>query len=105
MTRRLMMFTILALLLAGARPAFAHGDFRIIGTITGVTATTLDVKQTKDGKVISMAMNKSVAVTRDGKPVPVSELKTGSNVVVQASGDSLDGLEIVEIKILPPAKG
>jgi hypothetical protein len=102
MTRRLMMFTILALLLAGA--AFAHGDFRIIGTVAGKTATTLDVKQTKDGKVISMAMDKSVVVTREGKPVPASELKTGSNVVVQAVGDSLDELEIVEIKILPPAK-
>lgn len=99
-----MMFAILALLLAGARPALAHGDFRIIGTITGRTETTLDVKQNKDNKVISMAMNKSVAVTRDGKPVPASELKTGLNVVVQAHGDSLDALEIVEIKILPPAK-
>ena len=61
MTRRLMIFAIFALLLAGTRPALAHGDFRIIGTITGVTETTLDVKQNKDDKVILMAINKSVA--------------------------------------------
>jgi predicted PilT family ATPase len=103
-TRRLMMFAILSLLLAGTRPALAHGDFRIIGKITKITETTLEVKQTKDEKVVSMVMNKAVAVTRDGKSVNASELKTGLNVAVQAHGDSLDELEIVEIKILPPAK-
>jgi hypothetical protein len=104
MTRRLMVFAILSLLLAGARPALAHGEFRIIGKITGITETTLDVKQTKDDKVVSMAMKKPVKVTRDGKPATASELKTGSNVVVVAHGDSLDGLEILEVKIVPPAK-
>ncbi len=104
MTRRLMMLAILALTLAGARPVLAHGDFRIIGTIAAVTETKLDVKQTKDDKVVSMPIDKSVAVTRDGKAVAASELKVGLNVVVQAIGDSLDELEVMEIKIVPPAK-
>ena len=104
MTRRLMMLCVLALLFAGARPVLAHGDFRIIGTITEVTASTLKVKQSKDDKIVSMPMDKSVVVTRDEKAVDASELKPGLSVVVQASGDSLDALEIVSIKIVPPVK-
>ena len=55
MKRRLMLAGILSLLIVGASPAAAHEDYRVIGTIAKVTATTLDVKQTKDDKTISMA--------------------------------------------------
>lgn len=104
MTRRFLTFALFALLVAAARPALAHGDFRIIGTVTGMTEKTLDVKQTKDGKVVSMALQKTTKVTQDGKVVAASEVKVGVNVAVEAHGDTLDALEVVEIKILPPAK-
>jgi hypothetical protein len=104
MTRRFMVLGFLAAFLIGAMPAFAHDDYRIIGTIEKVSATRIAVKQTKDDKVISMTLRKAVKVTRDEKSVPVSELKTGLNVVVDARGDSIDKLIVAAVKIVPPAK-
>jgi hypothetical protein len=54
MTRRLMMTMGLATLLAFAAPLAAHDDYRFIGTVVRIPAGKLDVKQTKDGKIISM---------------------------------------------------
>ena len=101
MTRRLMILGILALLAVRAAPATAHDEYRIIGTITKVTAKALDVKQTKDGTTISMSMDEAALVTRDKKKVSATELKTGRSVVVDASGDSLDDLVVLEIRIVP----
>ena len=91
-------------LLIGAASLSAHENYRIIGTIAKVNGTTVDVKQTKDGKVISMEMIKTSQVTRDKKPVPATELKAGANVVVDAHGDSLDELDVVEIRLVPAPK-
>ncbi len=103
MTRRLMIAGVLAGLIVGMAPAAAHDDYRIIGTITNVTANTLDVKQTKDGKTISMATDEATLVTRDKKKVSATELKAGLSVVVDASGDSLEDLVVLEIRIVPSA--
>lgn len=101
MKRRLMLAGILSLLIVGASPAAAHEDYRVIGTIAKVTATTLDVKQTKDDKTISMAMNEETIVTRDATTVGASELKTGLSVVVDAHGDSLEELLVLDVRIVP----
>ena len=105
MTRRLMLAAALGVLICSA-PAFAvHDDFRIIGTVARVTPKTLDVKQTKGGKIISMAMTDAVVVTRDKKKVPATELKAGLSVVVDARGDSLTALSVAAVRIVPaPAK-
>jgi hypothetical protein len=65
MLRRLMFVTIAALTVSLV-PALAHDDYRVIGTITRVTATALDVKQTKDGKTIAMKTDSATVVTREG---------------------------------------
>jgi hypothetical protein len=83
----------------------AHDDYRIIGTVAKATATSLEVKQTKDGKVIAMIMHDATIVTRDKKKVPRAELKAGVHVVVDAQGDSLDELEVTEVRLVPPPKG
>ena len=101
MKRRLVIAGILSLLIVGASPAAAHEDYRVIGTITKVTAKTLDVKQTKDDKTISMAMNEKTRVTRDNTAVGTAELKTGLSVVVDARGDSLEELLVKEVRIVP----
>jgi len=96
---------VLAVVLVSAALLSAHENYRIIGTVTKVTADKLDVKQTKDGKTISMFMDKASKVTRDKKKVAVSELKTGLHVVVDAHGDRMDDLDVVEVRIVPaPAK-
>jgi hypothetical protein len=104
MTRQLIFAGVLAGLIVGTAPAAAHDDYRIIGTITKVTANTLDVKQTKDGKTIAMATDEATLVIRDKKKVSATELKVGLSVVVDANGDSLEDLVVLEIRIVPPAK-
>lgn len=103
MTRRLMIAGMLAVLMAAAAEAAAHEDYRVIGTITKVTAKTLDVKQTKDGKTISMDMDEATLVTRDRKKMSATELKPGLSVVVDARGDSLEELLVLEVRIVPAA--
>ena len=101
MTRQLVIAAALAVLTVCAVPAVAHDDYRIIGTITDVTANTLAVKQTKDGKTISMATDEATLVTRDNKKASVKELKTGVSVVVDANGDTLEDLVALEVRIVP----
>ena len=101
MLKRLMLVT-LAALTVGLAPALAHDDYRIIGTITRVTGTALDVKQTKDGKTIAMKTDSATLVTRDKKKVERAELKTCLHVVVDARGDSLEDLVVLEVRLVPP---
>jgi len=90
---------LLALLVTVA-PLSAHENYRVIGTITKVTAEKLDVKQTKDGKIISMFLDKTAKITKDKKKVSASELKSGLSVVVDAHGDAMDDLDVVEVRIV-----
>jgi hypothetical protein len=102
MTRRWMMVvSVLAVLVAMAVPAAAHNEYRIIGTIEKVTATQLSVRQTKDNKIIAMKIDKTAVVMRGKKKVGQSALQPALSVVVIACGDSIDKLEVLEVKILP----
>ncbi len=101
MTRRLMMAGVLVALIAGVARVAAHDDYRVIGTIVKASAKSLDVKQTKDGKTITMAMDETTLVTRDKKTIGAKELKAGLSVVVDARGDSLEDLLVVEVRIVP----
>jgi hypothetical protein len=101
MTRRLAVVAVLVGLAFGTTAAFAHDDYRIIGIVEKVTAKTIDVKQTKDGKIVSMTMDAETIVTRDKKKVDRAEIKTGLNVVVDARGDSLKDLQVLEVRLVP----
>ena len=101
MTRRLMIVIGVVAMMVGVAPAWAHDDYRIIGTVLKVSAGKLDVKQTKDGKTISMKTDEATLVTRDKKKVSSAELKTGTKVVVDARGDSLQDLVVLEVRIVP----
>ena len=101
MTRRFMVLGMLVALVVGAAPVMAHDDYRIVGTITQVTAKTLDVKSAKGDKTVSMRTDEATRVTRDKKEVPAAELETGLSVVVDASGDSLASLVVREVRIVP----
>lgn len=80
----------------------AHDNYRVIGTITRVNATRLDVKQTRDGREFSMRMDRGTVVTRDKKKVAIGELAVGLHVVVDASGDAIDDLLVSDVLIVPP---
>ena len=101
MTRRLIIVIGVVAMMLGVAPVWAHDDYRIIGTVLKVSAGKLDVKQTKDGKTISMKTDAATIVTRDKKKVSSAELKTGTNVVVDARGDSLEDLVVLEVRIVP----
>ena len=95
---------VVAALILSVASLSAHDNYRIIGTVVKLAGTTLDVKQTKDGKVISMDMTKTSRVTRDKKKVNVAEIKPGASVVVDARGDSIFELDVVEVRIVPAPK-
>ena len=101
MMRRLVIVIVVVAMVLGVAPVWAHDDYRIIGTVLKVSAGKLDVKQTKDGKTISMKTDAATLVTRDKKKVSSAELKTGTNVVVDARGDSLQDLVVLEVRIVP----
>ena len=98
---RFAIVALCAVLSVAAAVLSAHDDYRVIGTVTKVTAKTLDVKQTKDGKVVSMKMDSGTIVTRDKKTVDRAKLKAGLSVVVDARGDSLEELEVLEVRLVP----
>jgi hypothetical protein len=107
MVMKLRLAAILAMLVVLATSAVvsAHANYRIIGTVMRVTPTRLDVKQTKDGAIISMEMDEESIVTRDKKKLSRAVLKVGLHVVVDACGDSLKDLVVMEVKLVPPPPG
>ena len=102
MTRRTTILIIATMILCGTSLA-AHDEFRIIGTITRLQGSQLEVKA-KDGKVVSVKLDSQTYIHRDKEKekVAATELKTGRSVVVDALGDSMADLLAVEIRIVPP---
>jgi threonine dehydrogenase-like Zn-dependent dehydrogenase len=103
MNRRTFAITALALAFSAFVPLSAHDDYRIIGVITKVQPSKLDVKS-KGGKNHSIKLNKETFINRDKKKVGATELKPGLSVVVDATGDSESDLLALEIRIVPPVK-
>ena len=93
--------TTTALLAALGAPLAAHENFRIVGTVTKVTAGEITVKQSKDGQLVEMDIDKQTKVTKDKKPMTISDVKAGGSVVVDAYGDSILDLLVLEIRLVP----
>jgi hypothetical protein len=94
---------VAAVFVMTAAYAFAHDNFRVIGTLTKHANSTIEVK-TKEGRLTSMRLDKQTEISRDKKKVDAKELKPGLSVVVDAYGDSLEDSDLlaVEIRIVPP---
>lgn len=101
MRRRMWMGIVAAALTLAAAPLLAHDEFRIIGTVAAYKASVLQVAK-KDGKTVSIRVDKQTLVTRDKKKVTASELAAGLTVVVDAYGDTEDDSLALEIRIVPP---
>ncbi len=104
MRRRLTLLLLLILLGFGAAQALAHEHFRVIGTVTKFEKSEIDVKN-KEGKTTSILVDKQTKITRDQKKVPVSALKVGQSVVVDAYGDDEFDLLALDIRIVPAIAG
>src|SRR5215213_5422921 len=90
---------LFAATLACATPLAAHDQYRIVGTVAKITATQIDVKQIKDGKIVEIDIDKQTKVTRDKKPVAFTQIKVGGSVV-EAYGDSILDLLALEIRLV-----
>jgi hypothetical protein len=93
--------SVVAWLVALAVLAGAHENYRIIGTLTSVSATRLAVK-TKDGETVAMFVGGDLRVTKDKKKLPATELVPGLSVVVDAAGDRRDDLTAHDVMIVQP---
>ena len=93
---------IIAAILASA-PLSAHDKYRIVGTVTKLTADEITVKrQTKDNPVVEMDHDTNTKVIRlDGKPGTISDVKVGASVVIDALGDSILDLVVLQIRLVP----
>ena len=103
----LVALALLVLFAFGAAPAWAHDEFRFVGTLVKMDAARnrVSVKSKEaNGKeeTVVIAITKQTAITRDKKKIDKAELKVGVNVVVDALGDDYDNLEALEIRIVPP---
>jgi hypothetical protein len=103
MMRWMMMCALITILVAGSTPIRAHDDFRIIGTLMKHEASKIEVKN-KEGKTISIRLDKQTAISRDKKKVAPSELRVGQSLVVDAYGDTEDDSLALEIRIVPPIR-
>ena len=94
------------LIVLAATAASAHYKFRIVGTVTKITAEEIAVKQVKDGVVVEMDHDKKTKITRDKKTVGRDQIKVGDSVVIDALGDDIFDLTATEIRLVPaiPAK-
>jgi hypothetical protein len=102
MRRRILSLVSLMVLVLCATRLLAHDEFRIIGTITSLRSSQLQVKN-REGKTFSIKLNTETYIHRDKEKekAPVSELKMGRSVVVDALGDSEADLLAVEVRIVP----
>ena len=100
MTRRIIIFATLIVIVVGAVPTRAHEAFRIVGTITKHEGTQLGVKS-KAGRTVYVELKKTTIILRDKTKVPATELKPGLSVVVDALGDDDSDLTAKQVRIVP----
>ncbi len=100
--KRLLVASVACSVLAlSASSLAAHDRYRIIGTVTKLTADEITVKQTKDNALIEMDIDQNTKVTRDGKAAKRADVKVGGSVVVEALGDSILDLVVLEVRLVP----
>lgn len=94
---------VILVMTAPAASMSVHEHFRIVGTITKLAATEMDVKN-KESRTFTVDINKKTVVKRDRDKTELglSALKVGQSVVVDAYGDDEFDLEAVDIRIVPP---
>ena len=81
-TAKVCVFSIALSLLVAVPAVHAHEKYRVVGTVTKITAKLIDVKQVSNGTIVQIDVTKQTKVMRDKKPVPFNQIKVGSSVVV-----------------------
>ena len=81
--RMVTIWMIVMLALAGQVPAHEGHVHKMMGTVTAVDATHLDMDSKNGGKV-SILLNKDTKCLMGDAPAAVSDIKVGERVVVSA---------------------
>lgn len=105
--RRILAVAALVLALLGPTAVFGHTGHvhKVMGTISAVSPTQLEVKTT-DGKVAVVLVNAKTTYEQDKVRKDVSALKVGDRVVIegtQATGAKNVTAQKVRIGTAPPA--
>ena len=101
MKRLLTAVAVCAVLALSASSLAAHDRYRIVGTVTKLTADEITVKQVKDNALVEMDIDQNTTVTRDGKAAKMADVKVGGSVVIEALGDSILDLVVLDIRLVP----
>lgn len=87
-------------------PVLAHGGHdHVLGTVTAADASHVEVK-TRDGKTISVLLDKDTKFVNGKKTASQADLKPGTRIMIDAAGagDKLTAKE-VHLGIADKAKG
>jgi hypothetical protein len=95
----------IAVALAASAGLHAHDRYRIVGTVTQVASDQITVKQVKDNALVEMDIDQNTKVTRKGKAAKLADVKVGGSVVIEALGDSILDLVVLEIRMVPAIPG
>jgi hypothetical protein len=88
------------LLILVSDSSLAHGGkTHIMGTLTAVDARHIEVK-TKDGKTVSILLNKDTKYHRENAVAVFSDIQVGQRVVVDVTGKG-DKMSASEIQLAP----
>jgi hypothetical protein len=90
-------FSLIAVLalMAGIADAQHHGTNRVMGTVAGVTDTTIIV-DTPDGKSQTVVLTTDTKYTRMNTVITLKDIQMGDQVVIQTikKGDHLTALTV-----------
>jgi hypothetical protein len=91
------LFSLIAVLvlMAGIADAQHHGTNRVMGTVAGVTDTTIIV-DTPDGKSQTIVLTPDTKYTRMNTAITLKDIKMDDQVVIQTTkkGDHLTALTV-----------
>ncbi len=92
MTRSLRLLALVTVLAVLAVPSTlrAHGKGHVMGTVTSVDATHMDVK-TKDGKTVKITLNDKTKYKKGDAEAAIGDVKPGMRVSVHLAEDGSAG--------------
>ena len=96
--RSLMLASIIALTLAPLASAHEGHDQKIMGTVSAITDTRLDVKTTA-GKMASITLTSKTKVIHGTMAMKIGDVKVGDRVVVTASAEGKGPLIAKEVRL------
>lgn len=84
-----------------AAPASAHGELEVAGTVTAISATTLEIR-TAAGKVVRISLDAQTRYASAGKRLTAADVKVGQRVDVIGVGDSFEDIAAMDVTVEAP---